>query len=177
MNVNMQISDDELIRRCNKGDQDACRMIYEQYAPTMMGLCMRYASSKEDAQDLLHDGFVKVFSNMKRLKEGANLGGWIRTVMVNTAISHTRKIAMTTSLEDIDEVVVTTDYSNLDVEYLISIIQQLPEKYRVVFNLHEVEGFHFSEIAQLLDIEESSVRSILFRARNKIIEKLENDER
>lgn len=175
------LSNEELVRQCMKGNQQAYRQLYDQYAPQMMGVCMRYAHSKAVAEDLLHDGFLKVFGSLDRLKDPQMLSAWIKRIMVNEAINYVnRKMRRFDDLNEMDDTLMTdyqADYDHLDVEYLLEVIQNLPDKYRLVFNMKEIEGYQFEEIARKMNIEQSSVRSILSRARSMIKEKIEKDER
>lgn len=175
-----KLSNEELVVQCKRGNSQALKQLYDQYAPQMLGVCMRYARSREVAQDLVHDGFLKVFESIKNLREHENLTSWIVKIMVNTAINYLKREVR--HFEDVSELLDVSitdeanDYDHLDVEYLLKVIQSLPDKYRVVFNMHEVEGYTFEEIANELKIEQSSVRSILCRARQKIIENLKTNE-
>lgn len=179
---NKNLSIPELVERCKGGDQYAFKVLYDQYAPLMFGICMRYAHTREVAQDLMHDGFVRVFMSFSELKHPDALVNWMRRIMVNVAVNYVKR-----DLRHLDDLVdpaneaaladSSQDFDHHNVEYLLSVIQSLPAKYRVVFNLKEVEGYSFDEIATQLQIEPASVRSILSRARTMIKEKLEKDER
>lgn len=166
-----------LVKACLNHDQKACRQLYDSYAPQMLGLCMRYARSREAAEDILHDGFIKVFENLHKLRDTSQLSAWIRTVMVNTAVSnyrHERNVEAFTDYTDDDISAYADDdiYGSIDVEVIMRSVQQLPTAYRMAFNLVEIEGYSFTEAAQKLDVGESTVRSNLFRARKILARKL-----
>ncbi len=167
----------KLISECQKGDRRAQRQLYEAYSGKMMSVCLRYCRDKETARDLLHDGFLKVFSHINDFGNKGSLEGWIRRIMVNTALEHLRKQNEEGHSLDIEEAFALTngDYSvieRLQAEELIQVIQSLPDTYRTVFNLFVVEGFSHKEIAEEMRITESSSRVYLTRAKQALQEKL-----
>ena len=160
----------ELIAKVLKGDTKAQKELYDAYADIMLGVCYRYSKSLADAEDMLQEGFVKVFKNLKQFKGSGELGAWIRRIMVNTAINEIKKSKLNLiNREDEDDTVNLS--TNNDPEILLtakeiaSIIQLMPDGYRVVFNLHAIEGYTHNEIASLLNIKPVSVRSQYQRAR------------
>ena len=166
-----------LIEACLKHDQKACKQLYDSYAPQMLGVCMRYANNREDAQDILHEGFIKVFENLHKLRNKYLLGSWIRSVMVYTAISTYRsrcKTETVTALGDDDGLFCSHDdiYGSIDAEVIMQAVQQLPPSYRVAFNLYEIEGYSYPEVSEMLGISETTVRTNLFRARKLLAKKL-----
>ena len=175
----MNLSVKDIVDRSKKGDQQAFKQLYDRYAAQMLGVCMRYTHSRDEAQDLLHDGFIKVFEGLNNLKSVDALSSWIYNIMVNTAINYVqRKSAKYEKLVDVTDAMMSAplNYDEFDVKYLLHLIQQLPDKYRIVFNLHEVEGYSYDEIAKRLKLESSSVRSILCRARQMLQENIKHDE-
>ena len=180
MSIGPTFSPQELVLQCKKGNPQAYKQLYDQYAPQMMGLCMRYARSKEEAQDLLHDGFVRVLTNVKKISDDSVMGAWVHKVILNTCINHVNRRAQTfVDITAIEGALVSSEngFDEYDAQYLVSVVQGLPDKYRLVFNMREVDGCSYEEIAAQLHMEQSSVRSLLARARNMIIEKLKQDER
>jgi RNA polymerase sigma-70 factor (ECF subfamily) len=171
----------ELIAKVLKGDAKAQKELYDTHAATMLGVCYRYSKSLAEAEDLLQEGFVKVFKNLNQFKGTGELGAWIRRIMVNTAINEIKKskIPLINREEEDDTVNLST---NDDPEILLtakeiaSIIQLMPDGYRIVFNLHAIEGFSHNEIASLLNIKPVSVRSQYQRARMLLIELLQKAE-
>lgn len=168
----MNSEEERLVSACVKHDQRACKALYERFSNKMFGLCLRYCHSRQDAQDLLHDGFIKVFENLSDLTQDSHLESWIRKVMINTVISHHRSNAIREfkSIEDVpDEMELSIcDYDRYDIECIMNAIQRLPDNYRLVFNLHEIEGYTYEELAHLLGISNSGVRSLCFRAKNRL---------
>lgn len=166
--------EDDLIRACMRRERWAQQALYETFYPKMMGLCLRYANNEEDALDILHEGFIKVFRNVSKYQTGTSLTAWIRRIMVNTAIDfYRRNIRRRT--EDIDQ---ATHLSNADADAIsqcsqqeiLEAIQQLTPAYRTVFNLYVIEGYSHKEIADLLGTTESTSRSNLVKARIKLKE-------
>ena len=160
----------ELIDQVLKGNPKAQKALYDSHAATMLGVCYRYCKSLAEAEDMLQEGFVKVFNNLKQFKGTGELGAWIRRIMVNTAINEIKKSKLNLiNREDEDDTVNLS--TNDDPEILLtakeiaSIIQLMPDGYRVVFNLHAIEGYTYNEIASLLNIKPVSVRSQYQRAR------------
>jgi RNA polymerase sigma-70 factor (ECF subfamily) len=160
----------ELIDQVLKGNPKAQKALYDSHAATMLGVCYRYCKSLAEAEDMLQEGFVKVFKNLSQFKGSGELGAWIRRIMVNTAINEIKKSKLNLiNREDEDDTVNLS--TNDDPEILLtakeiaSIIQLMPDGYRVVFNLHAIEGYTHNEIASLLNIKPVSVRSQYQRAR------------
>ncbi len=140
----------------------------------MMGVCLRYAGSREEALDLLHEGFIKVFQNITRYKAGTALPAWIRTIMVNTCIDHYRRTTRRRT-EDLTEAHYLSNddpdaLSNLTEQEILTAVQELSPAYRAVFNLYVMEGYSHKEIADALQITESTSRSNLVKARIKLKE-------
>ena len=169
-----------LIEACLNKDQRAMKELYDRYAPSLYGICLRYAHSAEVAKDLLHDGFIKVFETLHRLKNRNALQSWIRTIMVNTAVNNSMRGMRTTDKEPEREMVSDNYeesekiYDELDSWYLLEAIAELPKQYQLVFNLVEVEGYGTEEVAQRLGIAEVTVRSNLHRAKKQLMERLKN---
>lgn len=160
-----------LITGCKRGDSKARQVLYEQYAPAMMSVCMRYVNNRATAQDLLQDGFIKVFTKIDTYSGIGALGGWIRRVFVTTALEYLRhNDALKTSVsideysgfgEQVDASVI----DKLSADDLMACIAELPNGYRTVFNLFALEGYSHKEIAEMLNIKESTSRSQFIRAR------------
>jgi RNA polymerase sigma factor (sigma-70 family) len=165
--------DAEIIEKCIEGNRIAQEKLYNFYASRMRGTCLRYSSSVFEAEDIFQDGFIKVFNNLKNYKNQGSLDGWIRRIIVNTAIdTYKKNIEMANhvsydTLED-NEITSVEIGDHLDEEDLMQILTQLPEGYRMVFNLYAIEGFSHKEIAEMLEISESTSKSQLFKARKYI---------
>jgi len=178
-NMNAMNTDNNLIRMwegCLQNDRKQQELLYRTLAPKMMAVCMRYATDRDEAQDILQEGFIKMFNNAHKYRGDGNLEGWIRRIMVHTAISRYRKLKPMVLVEDMAENTVATAASrndnNLEVNDLLKLIQQLPQAYRSVFNMYAVEGYSHQEIGNKLGITELLSRTTLYRARNILKEKL-----
>ena len=162
----------DLIKACVRKEKWAQKLLYEEYYSKMMGVCLRYANNKEDALDILHEGFIKVFKNIAKYQPGTSLTAWIRRIMVNTSIDFYRK-SIRRRTEDIQQ---AFDISSSDADAIsqcsekeiLAAVQQLSPAYRAVFNLYVIEGFSHKEIAKQLNITESTSRSNLVKARLKL---------
>ena len=166
----------DLISACLRKERWAQKMLYEEHYPKMMGVCLRYAGSQDEALDILHEGFIKVFKNLNKYEPGTSLNSWIRRIMVNTAIDYYRKMVRRRT-EDIETAysVSSNDadaLSQMSEQEILEAIQELSPTYRAVFNLYIIEGYSHKEIADLLDINESTSRSNLVKARIKLQERL-----
>ncbi len=169
-------TEEELIWACIEHKPWAQQKVYEDHYQVMLGVCLRFSSSREDACDILHEGFLKVFLNLKSYKPGTSLGAWIRRIMINTAIDFYRKESRkhTQDLELAHSVSYHSSHpiTSLTVEEVLKAVQQLSPIYRSVFNLYVVDGFSHKEIAEMLGITESTSRSNLVKARIKLKELL-----
>lgn len=157
-----------------KGDRKAQLMLYEQFADAMMAVCYRYTKSRQDAEDVLQEGFVKVFTRMHQFKFDGELAGWIRRIMVNTAINYLKKNSKYQSeMAFTDDVMhpVSTDEPQvrMNAKELALLIRQLPTGYQTIFNMYAVEGFSHGEIAEMMGINEGTSRSQYSRARSLLI--------
>ncbi|MEK7257053.1 MAG: RNA polymerase sigma factor [Bacteroidota bacterium] len=162
----------DLITACIQRERWAQKVLYEEHYPKMMGVCLRYAGNQDEALDILHEGFIKVFKNLHRYEVGTSLNSWIRRIMVNTAIDYYRKVVRRRS-EDIETAYhVSADdadaLSQLSEKEILQAVQELSPAYRAVFNLYIIEGYSHKEIADLLNITESTSRSNLVKARLKL---------
>jgi len=165
------MTDEQLVQKCNLQDPAAQRELYEKFSRKMFGVCLRYGNSKESAEDLLQEGFVKVFIKLSSFKNEGSLEGWIRRVIVNTALDHLRQQKISWSNIEIQEDALVTeqDFGNVDQKELLKLIQKLPDGYRTVFNLYAIEGFNHQEIAKELGINENTSKSQYSRARAQLI--------
>ena len=170
----MRTDEKTLVEACVKRDEKACAELYNRYAPMMLGICMRYARSKAEAQDVLHDGFLKVFSSLDKLQSSEALGSWIRTIMVRTAITTLRTIHDMDPLDECTEggCEPSVDFDNFSLDEILHAIQSLPPRERLVFNLREIEGYEYAEIAVQLGVQPQSVRPILTHAKKHLVDQL-----
>ena len=147
-------------------------MFYKHFYGYAMSACLTYANSKDDALEIMHDGFIKIFNNLHKQKEGKSLKGWIRRIMVNTAIDHYRKNIKHQKLYGIELADSISDslsvYDKISAEEIIAAVQSLSPACRMVFNLFAIEGYSHKEISQKLGIAESTSRSNLVMANRKL---------
>lgn len=174
------MEEQELSVRCRHGDNRARKELYEQYAGRMLGICLRYAGDRDTAQDLVHDGFIKIFGSFDKFtwRGDGSLRAWMERVMVNTALQFLRKndvMSQSIELEEVPEVLEEPDASAIETiphEVLMLFIRELPDGYRTVFNLYTFEDKSHREIAQELGINEKSSASQLFRAKNALAKRV-----
>jgi len=175
-----QFSDQELVSGILKGNPPHQAALYRQFSAPMFRVLLRYAKDRSEAEDMLQDGFVRVYRDMAQFRGDGALGGWIRRIMVNTALSHLRK--QRDFVKDVPDFNIfeskfhtEEDFaSNLDAQTLLSYLQKLPPGYRTVFNLYAIEGYSHEEIADQLGISIGTSKSQLFKAREflkKILDK------
>ncbi len=168
----------DLIEGCLLGNPIMQKKLYDQYAPKMFGICMRYAANSEDAKDILQDAFVKVFVNLGKFKGTGSFEGWMRRIFVNTAIEHYRKKNQLYAIsENQEENISNHEVSALDAleaDDIIRLISELPNGYRTVFNLFAVEGYSHREIATMMNISEGTSKSQYARAKAWLQEKIGN---
>ncbi len=175
----IQLTEQELIKACRKGDRQAQELLYRRYSPKLFGVCLRYASNRAEAEDFLQEGFIKIFRNLYKYKPTGSFSAWLYRLMVNVALEKIRQNQKRKNQMSLDDLVyepeVSEDiFSGFGARTIIKMVQQLPEGYRIVFNLYVVEGYSHKEIAELLDITESTSKSQLSRAKaslRKLLEK------
>lgn len=158
-----------IVKGCLNNNREDQNRLYRLFAGKMYAVCLRYAAGEEDARDLLQDGFVKVFQNLQRYKGAGSLEGWMRRVFVNLALDRYRSSRTMLSIDEQNEAELDDNNSNaldlLSEKEIMALIRQLPDQYRLVFNLHVLEGYPHQEIASMLGIAESTSRSNLARAK------------
>lgn len=172
----------ELSEQCRQGNNRARRELYERYAGRLLAICLRYVSDRDTAQDLLHDGFLKIFGSFDKFtwRGEGSLRAWMERVMVNTALQYLRKndvINQASPLEEVPEVYDEPDDDDIGMipqSVLMQFVRELPPGYRTVFNLYTFENKSHKEIAQLLGINEKSSASQLFRAKSTLIRKVKD---
>lgn len=164
----------KLVRDCLKGNGQAQKQLYEHFADSMLGICYRYTKSMADAEDVLQDGFVKVFKNLHQYRFEGEIGGWVRKIMVNSALNYLKKnrnYQAGLSFSDTSLHPVTNDNPELKLtgKELADLVRQLPTGYQTIFNLHAVEGYTHVEIGKMLGINEGTSRSQYARARGLLV--------
>ena len=166
----------KIVQGCLKGEKSAQKTLYNRYSQKMYAVCLRYSNNQDQAKDLLQEGFIKVFQNLKSYKGAGSFEGWIRRIMVNGCLESFRKAENRIFHEDVSnvesELSYTPDWRKLDMQYVMQKIQSLAPGYRAVFNLFVIEGYQHNEIAEMLGISESTSKSQLSRARKLLQEML-----
>jgi RNA polymerase sigma factor (sigma-70 family) len=168
---------DELIKRCKAGERKAQELLYKQFASKMMGVCYRYATDKMEAEDMLQNGFIKVFQKIADYRGEGSFEGWIRRIMVHCSIEYYRKHHKMMQLVDLEEAGNETSanplaIAKIDASDLVRLVQQLSPGYRIVFNLYAIEGYSHREIAAIVGITEGASKSQLSRARTILKEQI-----
>ncbi len=170
----------ELIEGCRKGDRASQKALYDHFCKKMMVVCLRYAKSTAEAEDILQEGFVKVFQGLAGFRQDAKLETWMTRIMVNTALNHHRKKLYLLPMVDVEKADLTEEeisLSGIHFTELLRMIQALPQGCQVVFNLFAIEGYSHSEIAEKLGISEGTSKSQFARARQLLQAKLKHESR
>lgn len=176
--------EDSLVQEAQKGDRSAQKALFEILAPTMMGVCMRYGNNREEAEDLLHDGFIRLFERLDKYSFQSPIEAWSRRVFVNMCINHVTRGKRKHFYEEIEEDKLAQTETNdsayadlldkMEMKEILQCIHDLPEKYRLVLNLYAIDGLSHQQIADQCKISVGASKSRLSRARvllNKLIEK------
>ena len=174
--LDVQNKERGFIQACIDKEKWAQQQLYTDYYGRMMGVCLRYAKNTQDAQDILHDGFIKVYRNIEKYKPGTSLTAWIHRIMVNTSIDFYRK-AIRRRTDDLEQAFHVSTWevdaiSKCSEQDILKAVQTLTPAYRAVFNLYVIEGYPHKEIANILNITESTSRSNLVKARTRLKELL-----
>ena len=167
---------DQLINDCKKNDTKAQEQIYKLFAPKFFGVCLKYSTNYAEAEDNMQDGFIIVFKKIDQFNFKGSFEGWAKRIMINNALqkyrSQTRFLEVVNdniSEEEIPEI----DDEDVSLEYLMQIIQELPDRYRMVFNLYVLDGYSHKEISEMLEITTGTTKSNLARARMILKEKID----
>ncbi|GAB4402915.1 MAG: sigma-70 family RNA polymerase sigma factor [Bacteroidia bacterium] len=172
----VQVTDEHILEGCLRKDRESQRMLYEKYYDTMSWVCFRYLKDKTLAEDLVHEGFLKVFRSIDSYEHRGSLEGWMRRIMVNCCLDYLRRqkrfpgevdIAQA-GMQAVDEDVV----AEMQAEFIFELVQELPPLYRAVFNMNVIEGYPHKDIAEQLDIKESTSRAYLTEAKKLLRELL-----
>lgn len=159
----------EFLNACIRGDMQRQRQLYDVFSPTMFGICLRYANDYHQAEDILQEGFIKVFSRLDRFRHEGSFEGWLKRIFVNTAIENYRKSLKFNQLEELPDanhfITPPSAPEDLQAADLLQLIRELAPGYRTVFNLYAIEGYTHKEISELLDISVGTSKSQLARAR------------
>jgi RNA polymerase sigma factor (sigma-70 family) len=173
------VDDREIIDGCARHERRAQQMLYDKYSRFLLGVCLRYATDKAEAEDILQDSFLKIYFSIKDFSGTGSFAGWLRKVAVNTAITHYHKNLKFRYHIEIEEYVsVETGVSSFEedlftADELFRVLNELPAGYKMVFNLYAVEGYKHKEIAEMLGIDTNTSKSQYSRAKAVLREKLE----
>ncbi len=167
---------EELIDKCKKGDRKAQEQLYRQYSNILFGICLKYSRNKSEAEDSLHDSFMTIFEKINQYKSKGSFEGWIKRITINTVLQKYRKEEYLKVVSDNieEEVEVETGYSDIGLQTLLKYIQELPNKYRMTFNLYVLDGYSHKEISSMLGTSPGTSKSNLARARMILKKKIEN---
>ena len=178
MSIHDQHDEISLIKACGTGDNKAFKKIYDQHSGTMYSICLRYMNNEDEAKDALQEGFIKVFKNISKFKFTGSFEGWMKRIFVNSSIEliRNRKMHLDVSELNSNELPLTAkiETGSMDAEKMMTLVQQLPEGYRTVFNMFIVDGYSHKEISDYLEISESTSKTQLFKARKQLQEWLKD---
>ncbi|ADV48830.1 RNA polymerase, sigma-24 subunit, ECF subfamily [Cellulophaga algicola DSM 14237] len=168
---------EDLINNCKKGNRKAQEQLYRDYSRVLFGVCLKYSRNKTEAEDNLHDSFMVIFKKIDQFKFKGSFEGWIKRVTVNTVLQKYRKETNLSLVHDNieEEIVVESNYSEISLTSLLQYIQDLPNKYRLTFNLYVLDGYSHAEISELLGTSLGTSKSNLARARMILKDKIEAD--
>lgn len=168
---------EQLIKKCIDQDAKAQSQLYKQYASKLFSLCLKYSKNYAEAEDNLHDAFITVFSKIDQYKNKGSFEGWLKRIAINTSLQRYREnvgVFDIVNEGNIEDVVVDLDDEDVSIDFLLKIIQELPDRYRLVFNLYVLDGYSHVEISELVNISEGTSKSNLARARMILKEKIED---
>ena len=166
---------EQLIHDCKKNDIKAQEQLYRLFSSKLFSICLKYSRNHAEAEDNLQDGFLIIFDKIHQFNFKGSFEGWIKRIMINNVLQQYRGVSFMEPISDniSDEAEVEIDDENVSLEYLMKIIQELPDRYRLVFNLYVLDGFPHKEIAEMLKINIGTSKSNLARARTILKEKIE----
>jgi RNA polymerase sigma factor (sigma-70 family) len=174
---NHTLSESDLIQGCINGNRQMQEILYRQFSPKMYGVCLRYSGNAEDANDLLQEGFIKIFKSLVKFRGDGSFEGWMRRIFVNTSIEHFRKKVKLYNVSEVQEnTIEDVELNVLDSmaeKDIILLVNELAPGYKAVFNMHVIEGYSHKEIAEILGITEGTSKSQLARAKGVLKKSLE----
>jgi len=169
------LSLEQLIERCKKNDAQAQSQLYKLYASKLFSICLKYSRNYAEAEDNLQDSYITIFKKINQFKNQGSLEGWMKRITINTALQRYRSAGVFDIINEdqIEDVSVEVDDDNISIDFLLNIIQELPDRYRLVFNLYALDDYSHKEIANLLEISTGTSKSNLARARLILKDKIE----
>jgi len=171
------VSLDRLIKNCINQDAEAQSQLYKQYASKLFSLCLKYSKNYAEAEDNLHDAFITVYSKIDQYNNKGSFEGWLKRIAINTSLQRYREdvgVYDIVNEGNIEDVSVDIDDENVSLDFLLQIIQELPDRYRLVFNLYVLDGYSHVEISELINISTGTSKSNLARARLILKDKIES---
>ena len=178
----------QIVAQCKKGDRQAQKQLYEEFAPQLFAVCLRYCRNRMEAEDLLHEGFIKIFDKIGQYRGEGTINAWLRRIMVNTVLDELRNKQNFLYIDDTESVVRniadTNEENNdnddkfydIDINQVFDMVNQMPQQYNLVFNLYVVEKYSHDKIASELGISINTSKSNLSRARKWLKNKLEKEQ-
>lgn len=169
---------DRLIKNCIKQDAQAQSQLYKQFASKLFSLCLKYSKNYAEAEDNLHDAFITVFSKIEQYNSKGSFEGWLKRIAINTSLQRYREdvgVYDIVNEGNIEDVSVDIDDENVSIDFLLQIIQELPDRYRLVFNLYVLDGYSHVEISELISISTGTSKSNLARARLILKDKIQDN--
>ncbi|MGL2962699.1 RNA polymerase sigma factor [Flavobacterium sp. RSB2_4_14] len=166
----------QLINDCKNNNRKAQEQLYRLYAPKLFAVCLKYSRSYSEAQDHLQDGFLIIFDKIGQFSFKGSFDGWLKRIMINNVLQQYRSETFLSLVkEEIpEEIEIEIDDENISLDYLLKIIQELPDRYRLVFNLYVLDGYSHQEIAEMLNVNIGTSKSNLARAKMILREKIEH---
>jgi len=166
----------QLIQKCKKNDTKAQSELYKLFSSKLFAICLKYSRNYAEAQDNLHDAFMIIFKKIDQFKHKGSFEGWVKRITINTALQRYRikghlEIVSEGQVEDVS---VEIENDRINIDFLLAIIQELPDRYRLVFNLYVLDGYSHREIAEMLKITTGTTKSNLARARMILRDKIDN---
>ncbi|WP_299108080.1 sigma-70 family RNA polymerase sigma factor [uncultured Winogradskyella sp.] len=168
---------DKLIKNCIKQDALAQSQLYKQFASKLFSVCLKYSKNYAQAEDNLHDAFITIFSKIEQYNNKGSFEGWLKRIAINTSLQRYREdvgVYDITNEGNIEDVSVDINEDDVSIDYLLKIIQELPDRYRLVFNLYVLDGYSHVEISELINISTGTSKSNLARARLILKDKIED---
>jgi len=173
------MSDKELVNGCSKGDRKFQQALYNQFCRRLLAICVRYARSVPEAEDILQEGFIKAFDHIRNFRYESKLETWLTRIMINTALNYQRKKLYLFPMIDVNDVPLKEDekisLAGFHLNELLNFVQSLPDGCRVVFNMFAIEGYSHKEIAEMLSISEGTSKSQYSRARQLLIQRINSE--
>lgn len=168
---------EQLIKKCKKQDLKSQEQLYHLFSRKLFGVCLKYSRNYQEAEDNLQDAFITIFKKIHQYKNKGSFEGWMKRIVVNTALQRYRKQKVFSIIdeEQIETPEVAVEEENVELAYLLKIIQQLPDRYRMVFNLYVLDGYSHKEIAEVMEISVGTSKSNLARARYILKDKIEEE--